>query len=69
VETLLSALEPSRFALALEIARLPDMVRGFGPIKERNLARYAERRDELWARWPDRPEAPAPETPYLQAAE
>jgi indolepyruvate ferredoxin oxidoreductase len=35
---------------AIALAELPDMVRGFGPVKEAAVKLYADRRDELVAR-------------------
>ncbi|QNG43463.1 indolepyruvate ferredoxin oxidoreductase family protein [Sphingobium yanoikuyae] len=37
-------------ALAVEIASLPDGIRGYGPVRERHLAAVEERRAQLWAR-------------------
>ena len=50
VETIASVcagLGPSNHATAVEIAELPDMVRGYESIKERNVQRYHERLAEL----------------------
>ncbi|MFO7287576.1 MAG: indolepyruvate ferredoxin oxidoreductase family protein [Gammaproteobacteria bacterium] len=44
-------LDDSRFDLAVEIASLPQQVRGFGPVKERAVARYDEARQMLLARF------------------
>lgn len=42
-------LSPERLPIAVEIARLPLEIRGFGPVKERAAAAAAARRAELWA--------------------
>jgi indolepyruvate ferredoxin oxidoreductase len=49
-------LTPDNHALAVEIARLPEQIRGFGHIKERNLAKAKEREASLLAAFA----APAP---------
>ena len=51
VERLLAGLSADRLPLAIEIARLPLDVRGFGPVKAEAEAKVAARRAELWARW------------------
>ena len=47
VAHLLGALDPKKAALILEIARLPEMVRGYGPVKQRSVDAYRARRQEL----------------------
>jgi len=49
IERLLSGLDADRHALVLEIARLPEQIRGFGHVKERHLKAARERRTELLA--------------------
>jgi indolepyruvate ferredoxin oxidoreductase len=44
-----AALTPENHALALEIARLPEQMRGFGHVKERNVKRAKEREAKLVA--------------------
>jgi indolepyruvate ferredoxin oxidoreductase len=44
-------LDESRFEIALELARLPERVRGYGPIKAAAAARARSAEDELWRRW------------------
>ncbi|MBM3392457.1 MAG: indolepyruvate ferredoxin oxidoreductase family protein, partial [Betaproteobacteria bacterium] len=51
VETLLAHLRADNLAAAAEIARLPETVRGFGPIKQRNAAAAKAKRDELLERY------------------
>jgi indolepyruvate ferredoxin oxidoreductase len=46
---LATALGPDNHALAIEIASLPEQIRGFGPIKQRNLERVKAREAELLA--------------------
>ena len=38
IEGVLSALAPSNLAIAAEIARIPELIKGYGHVKERNLA-------------------------------
>ena len=51
VERLLARLTPQNHALALQIAAIPDEIRGFGHIKARTLAPARKKRDELLARY------------------
>ncbi|WP_293857550.1 indolepyruvate ferredoxin oxidoreductase family protein [uncultured Alsobacter sp.] len=65
VERLSRELTPENHALAVELASLPLDVKGFGPVKEANAARVAERRETLLALWDGKPaatqaRAPAP---------
>ncbi|MCW3063396.1 MAG: indolepyruvate ferredoxin oxidoreductase family protein [Solirubrobacterales bacterium] len=50
LEGLLRRLSPSNHAAAVELARLPDMVRGYEEIKLGNVARYRQRSEELTRR-------------------
>jgi indolepyruvate ferredoxin oxidoreductase len=47
IEELLPALGPQTHAAAVELAALPDLVRGYEEIKLANVARYRERLAEL----------------------
>ncbi|VTU41041.1 2-oxoacid ferredoxin oxidoreductase [Variovorax sp. PBS-H4] len=51
IEELLSGLDAGNHALALEIASLPEQIRGYGHVKERNLKAARIRWAELMARW------------------
>jgi indolepyruvate ferredoxin oxidoreductase len=51
LERIAAELDESRFELALELARLPERVRGYGPIKAAAAARAQSAEDELWQRW------------------
>jgi indolepyruvate ferredoxin oxidoreductase len=52
VEKLLAALDAGNHALAVEIARIPEQIKGFGHVKERNLVAARAKWDELMRRWP-----------------
>lgn len=54
VSELLAGLTTERLSLAVELARLPEGIRGFGHVKEANLARVRERWRQLLARWRSR---------------
>ncbi|MFM6986277.1 MAG: indolepyruvate ferredoxin oxidoreductase family protein, partial [Hydrogenophaga sp.] len=54
IETLLAGLDADHHALALEIARLPEQIRGFGHVKARHLSAAMVLRDRLLARWADK---------------
>jgi indolepyruvate ferredoxin oxidoreductase len=51
IEGLLASLNASNHALALDIARLPEQIRGFGHVKERHLAAANSRRTALLEQW------------------
>jgi len=51
VETLLNGLTRENLPLAVEIASLPEQIRGYGHIKMKNLAEARTKKAELMARW------------------
>ncbi len=51
VERLLARLTPQNHALAVQIAAIPEEIRGYGHIKARTLAPARKKRDELLARY------------------
>ncbi len=51
IETVLAGLKVDRIELALEIARLPDDIRGYGLIKEWHLQAFERHEAALMARW------------------
>jgi indolepyruvate ferredoxin oxidoreductase len=53
VEQILTSLNAGNHALALEIARLPDQIKGFGHVKERNLTAVRNRWAGLMQQWHD----------------
>ncbi|MEQ9464897.1 MAG: indolepyruvate ferredoxin oxidoreductase family protein, partial [Haliea sp.] len=53
VSELLAELAPGNFELALQAARLPEDVRGYGPVKAESVARYQQQRAELLQRFHD----------------
>jgi indolepyruvate ferredoxin oxidoreductase len=53
VEQLMAALDPSNHALALEIARIPDQIKGFGHVKAKNLAVAQVEWERLLRQWQD----------------
>ncbi len=64
LRALLSRLGPHNHAIAVEIARLPEEVRGFGPVREKAILRYRARRGALlesFARQPRKTHALAAE--------
>jgi indolepyruvate ferredoxin oxidoreductase len=58
VERLLAGLTAQNHAAAIQIASAPEEMRGYGPIKKRNVDAARKKRDELLARFGA---APAPE--------
>ncbi|KAF0229438.1 MAG: indolepyruvate ferredoxin [Beijerinckiaceae bacterium] len=63
VETLLAELDPARLAPAVELASLPEKIRGYGHVRAKNAAEADAREAELLARWH------APDLPLRTAAE
>ena len=51
VEELLKGLNESNLALALELANLPDSIRGYGHVKENNLKAVRSKWQQLLANW------------------
>jgi indolepyruvate ferredoxin oxidoreductase len=51
LERVVAELDEGRFDLAVELVRLPEQIRGFGPIKQRAAARADEARERLLERW------------------
>jgi indolepyruvate ferredoxin oxidoreductase len=51
VDTLLGQLNASNHALAVEMARIPEQIKGFGHVKARNLAAAREKWNSLKAQW------------------
>jgi indolepyruvate ferredoxin oxidoreductase len=47
LETLLKRLSAGNHATAVQIASLPEEIRGFGPIKMRNIVAARKKRDQL----------------------
>ncbi|WJR65307.1 indolepyruvate ferredoxin oxidoreductase family protein [Neorhizobium sp. CSC1952] len=51
VAELAAGLDAGNHALSTELAGLPDMVRGFGPVKLASVERYDKRKADLIAKW------------------
>jgi indolepyruvate ferredoxin oxidoreductase len=51
IEELLGALRADNLALAAEIARIPEEIRGFGHVKERHLAAARPKWERLMGQW------------------
>ena len=51
MDELLRGLTAERLELALEIARIPEEIRGFGHVKARHLAAAQAKWDALMQRW------------------
>ncbi|NIB38041.1 indolepyruvate ferredoxin oxidoreductase family protein [Pseudomaricurvus alkylphenolicus] len=48
---ILQKLSPTNHARAIEIARLPECIRGYGHVKERHMAEFRQRQSELLRKW------------------
>ncbi len=55
LDEVLAGLSPANHSVAVELARLPEQVRGYGHVKERHVAAYRERQRELMGRLRGRP--------------
>ena len=53
IEELLATLDAPRLALAVEIASIPEDIRGYGHVKARHLQAARAKWDGLMARWRD----------------
>jgi indolepyruvate ferredoxin oxidoreductase len=62
IEELVSSLSRDNHALAVEIANLPEIIRGYGHIKAKNAADAHAKRDALLERFRN------PAAPVAQAA-
>ena len=51
IDELLSGLDATRLPLAVEIARIPEEIRGFGHVKERHLKVARAKWASLMQRW------------------
>ena len=51
IEQVLAQFSPERQTLALEIARIPEQIKGYGHVKERHLHTARQQWDALMARW------------------
>ena len=51
VEELLSGLTADKLALAAQIARIPEDIRGYGHVKERHLLAARSKWEQLMAQW------------------
>ena len=51
IEQVIASLNPSNHSQAVEIARIPEQIKGFGHVKERNLAAARVQWQQLMAQW------------------
>jgi len=68
LDMLSSSLDKASLGLAIEIARVPDMIRGYGPVKAANMEKAARRNAALLRQWKAPEDSGAP-APFLEAAE
>ncbi|HEX5684114.1 MAG TPA: indolepyruvate ferredoxin oxidoreductase family protein [Ideonella sp.] len=59
IDELLAGLSADKLALAVEIAKLPEDIRGYGHVKERHLKTARAKWSELMARWRTAAKQPA----------
>ena len=63
LEEIAGRLAPDTLAVAVDLASLPEHIRGFGPVKARHLAQVAERRTALLAQLRDPGKSRPPKEP------
>jgi indolepyruvate ferredoxin oxidoreductase len=68
VGELIAAVDPQRLELAVEIASIPEFIRGYGPVKDRHLAAAKKREADLLSRWRNPEAAPPRATIPIRAA-
>ncbi|ACF00088.1 Indolepyruvate ferredoxin oxidoreductase [Rhodopseudomonas palustris TIE-1] len=61
LDRLIAELDADRLGVAVEIASLPDKLRGYGHVRERAADDVQQRREALWRRWEHRRSEPARE--------
>ncbi len=69
IEEVIRGLGSANLALAVEIARIPEMIRGYGHVKARHLATARPKWDALMAEWRAGPLALSPQGPDARLAE
>src|SRR5690606_7877520 len=69
LDMLASGLTPENHALAVEIASLPDEIRGYGHVKDRSVEIAGKKLAALLARWNAPAPTPAPRKTQMVAAE
>jgi len=73
LQRIVGELGKANYGLLVEIARVPDLVRGFGPVKEANFKKAAEKRDQLFGQLTSSDhgggDGDKSENPFLEAAE
>ncbi len=67
VDELLGGIDAGRLPLAVEIASIPEFIRGYGPVKARHLVQAKSREAQLLAQWRGAQSAP-PRIPIRAAA-
>ncbi|MDO8280323.1 MAG: indolepyruvate ferredoxin oxidoreductase family protein, partial [Burkholderiaceae bacterium] len=57
MEEVMRMLDADRHAAAVEIARIPELIKGYGHVKERHLRAARQRWDELMRLWRESPQS------------
>ncbi len=65
---LMTDLSRDKLELAIQIASLPEKIRGFGHVKDKHHAESRRERDALWLRWRQRDIGAKPELKVVHAA-
>ena len=51
ISKILNEVNSKNITLAVQIASIPDMVRGYGHVKEENISKASKKRDDLFKHW------------------
>jgi indolepyruvate ferredoxin oxidoreductase len=65
LDEICAGLSPANHALAIELARIPERIRGYGHVKDEHLAKAKAQEDDLLRRF----RAASPAAPLATAAE
>jgi indolepyruvate ferredoxin oxidoreductase len=68
VGELLAGLTPANHAVAVDLARIPEQIRGYGHVKEKHLAAARQRQAQLLAQWRAAPVQPVVPEASVRAA-
>jgi indolepyruvate ferredoxin oxidoreductase len=68
VGELLAGLTAANLAVAVDLARIPEQIRGYGHVKEKHLAAARQRQAQLLAQWRAAPVQPVVAEASVRAA-
>ena len=51
INSILDKINSNNVTLAIQIASIPEMIRGYGHVKEENISKASEKREDLLKLW------------------